>query len=606
MKRLAGIQTVICMCAVAGFACGSDGFDPTEDVIITSVVPTEGPATGGTVITVRGRNFPDNVTAVLFGTTPAASFAVQSESVATVTSPPHAPGLVSVTVMTPVDTVTVGGAFTFIGPPALTSIAPTSGVATGGTAFTLTGTGFRSGATVTIGGAAATGVAVVSATQITGTTPAGTAGARDVVITNSDGQADTLATAFTFTAPLAVTAIQPTSGQNTGGVAFTITGTGFAAGATVTIGSAAATSVTVVSATEITGLTPAGSNGPADVVVTVPGSGSATLAGGFTFTTPAAHTVTGVSRDAGSTAGGATLSVFGTSFSPGATVLFGATPATTTTFVSATELRAVVPAGSVGVVNVTVRISGSDATRNNAFEYLPAPTTIYAEQDFEGTGFSPFIRGMASGAAITIAPGISRSGSNSARCSATGSGGAASLNFTFSNPTNPPAANATGLYQRWYVRVPDTTLTNVLSGQIKMFINRHSGLINFPWLMTGIGRQFASNFDWEIVAAADYLITRLDPNGPSDTRTGVRMPADQWVEFQTWFRRVPGDTVGRVRFWINGRREIDTQASFLGNGDTSLTLQFAYCIAASQGLSGPVVVYVDAVRLANGYIDPVP
>ena len=49
----------------------------------------------------------------------------------------------------------------------------------------------------------------------------------------------------------------------------TITGTNFAAGATVTFGSTAATNVVVVSSTTITATTPAGSAGAVTVTVTV-------------------------------------------------------------------------------------------------------------------------------------------------------------------------------------------------------------------------------------------------------------------------------------------------------------------------------------------------
>lgn len=83
--------------------------------------------------------------------------------------------------------------------PTVTSIAPTSGPAIGGTAVTITGADFQSGATVTIGGAAASNVNVTSATTITATTPAGTADAVvDVVVANPDGQSATLAGAFTY------------------------------------------------------------------------------------------------------------------------------------------------------------------------------------------------------------------------------------------------------------------------------------------------------------------------------------------------------------------------------------------------------------------------
>jgi hypothetical protein len=85
-------------------------------------------------------------------------------------------------------------------PPALTSISLASGPVSGGTAVTITGTGFASGATVTFGGAAASGVSVVSAASITATTPAHAEGAVDVVVRNADGQSGQLTNGFTYQA----------------------------------------------------------------------------------------------------------------------------------------------------------------------------------------------------------------------------------------------------------------------------------------------------------------------------------------------------------------------------------------------------------------------
>ena len=65
--------------------------------------------------------------------------------------------------------------------PTITGITPTSGPTAGGTAVTITGTGFVTGATVTIGGTAATSVTRNSATSISATTPAGSAGAQNVI-----------------------------------------------------------------------------------------------------------------------------------------------------------------------------------------------------------------------------------------------------------------------------------------------------------------------------------------------------------------------------------------------------------------------------------------
>ena len=83
--------------------------------------------------------------------------------------------------------------------PTVSAISPNTGTANGGTAVTVTGTGFRSGATLTIGGTAATGVTVVSSTLITATTPAHAAGAADLGVVNTDNQMGTLSGGYTYT-----------------------------------------------------------------------------------------------------------------------------------------------------------------------------------------------------------------------------------------------------------------------------------------------------------------------------------------------------------------------------------------------------------------------
>jgi hypothetical protein len=72
-----------------------------------------------------------------------------------------------------------------------------------------------------------------------------------------------------------VTTISPTSGDKDGGTPVTITGTGFTGTTSVTFGGVLATSVIVLSDTEITCVAPAGPAGPVNVVVTN-SSGSST------------------------------------------------------------------------------------------------------------------------------------------------------------------------------------------------------------------------------------------------------------------------------------------------------------------------------------------
>jgi hypothetical protein len=161
----------------------------------------------------------------------------------------------------------------------VTNVAPTSGPTAGGTAVTITGTDFVSGATVTFGGTAATGVTVVNATTITATTPVHAAGAVDVTVTNPDTKSGTFIDGYTYVAPPTVTSVAPVSGLDTGGTAVTITGTNFVSGATVTFGGTAATGVTFVNSTSITATTPAHAAGAVDVVVTNPDTQSGTLTG---------------------------------------------------------------------------------------------------------------------------------------------------------------------------------------------------------------------------------------------------------------------------------------------------------------------------------------
>lgn len=82
----------------------------------------------------------------------------------------------------------------------LTAITPNTGPAAGGTAVTIAGKGFRPGMYVTIGGTAATGIAVTNGGELTCTTPAGAAGAADVVVSfNADmSNPTTLAGGFTY------------------------------------------------------------------------------------------------------------------------------------------------------------------------------------------------------------------------------------------------------------------------------------------------------------------------------------------------------------------------------------------------------------------------
>ena len=168
--------------------------------------------------------------------------------------------------------------------PYVGAVSPASGSTSGGTAVNITGGRFASGATVSFGGSAASNVAVVGGSSLTATTPAHSAGAVSVVVTNPDGQSGSLGNGFTYLAPApTLSTVSPSVGLTTGGTSVTLSGANFAAGAKVTFGGSAASNVVVSSSSSITAVTPSRKAGAVDVKVTNPDGQSAVLTGGFVY-----------------------------------------------------------------------------------------------------------------------------------------------------------------------------------------------------------------------------------------------------------------------------------------------------------------------------------
>jgi len=255
--------------------------------------------------------------------------------------------------------------------PAIVSLAQTAGPIAGGTPVTITGTGFISGATVKFGSVAATSVAVVTATSITCKSPAASAGSVVVTVTTVGGTGAASAK-FTYCPVPTVARVSPAVGPVAGGTPVTITGSGFVSGATVKFGSVACGSIVVVSATTITCKSPAHGTGAIIVTVTTPGGTSATSTSTDAFTYDAVPAISALSPAQGYTTGGTYVTVTGTGFVSGATVKFGSALASSVVVVSSTSIKCVSPAGTVGVVAVSVSTPGgtSSASSVDKFTYV--------------------------------------------------------------------------------------------------------------------------------------------------------------------------------------------------------------------------------------------
>ncbi|MGA2455362.1 MAG: IPT/TIG domain-containing protein, partial [Solirubrobacteraceae bacterium] len=334
---------------------------------VTSISPTEGSTAGGTAVKIKGTGFLKGST-VAIGGGEATSVVVVSETEITAKTAATAAGKDEVVVSDTSGPSTAGPSFTFVTPPTVASIEPSSGTTLGGTSVTIKGTGFLSGSTVTIG-AAATSVVVVSEKEITAKTAAGAAGKDEVVVSYANGVASTGGPDYTYVTPPSVTSVTPAEGSTLGGTSLKIKGTGFVEGATVKIGSET-TGVTVVSSTEITATTAATAAGKDEVVVT---DEKGVSSGGSSFTYVAPPKVTSVEPSAGSTAGGTAVKIKGSGFLKGSTVKIGS-EATSVVIVSETEITAKTAAGAAGKDEVVVTDVGGSSTEGPKFTYVTPPT----------------------------------------------------------------------------------------------------------------------------------------------------------------------------------------------------------------------------------------
>jgi len=256
---------------------------------ISEIVPDTGAASGGEAVVIKGRDFVDG-TVVSFNGRAATEVEVLNPTTIRVVIPAGPVGPVPVNVRNPgEDAVTVTGAFAYVdrAPRIVESVRPRKGPAAGGTRITIIGSGFESGASVDIGGNAAQKVDIVSSTRITARTPAGDIGTADVAVRNPDVPAAILPDAFTYVEAPTITAVSPKRGPQAGGTRVTITGTGFAEDAVVTIGDVTVTDARVIDESTIRLVTPAAAE-PIAVAITVtnPGQPTATLRRAFTYRPP--------------------------------------------------------------------------------------------------------------------------------------------------------------------------------------------------------------------------------------------------------------------------------------------------------------------------------
>ncbi len=254
---------------------------------VTGVSPNLGPLSGGETVTISGANL-EGATAVKFGANASAKFTVNSATSITAEVPAAtAAGAVNVVVTTQSGTSNAIEAdqYTYLKPPAVSKLTPKTGPVTA-TSTVISGTELAHVTRVTFGG---TEVAftVTSPTTISTVAPAHSPAVVDVVLTSPGGtSAISAKDHYTYT-PI-VESLTPNEGPVAGGTSVTVTGSGFAPGATATtfkFGLKKPTAVSCETSTTCTMIAPAGAAaGTVNVVATVNKVNSPKAAGNvFTY-----------------------------------------------------------------------------------------------------------------------------------------------------------------------------------------------------------------------------------------------------------------------------------------------------------------------------------
>ncbi len=249
---------------------------------ISRVTPSRVSVDGGTPFSIHGAALRGAYIAITVDGDVPTSDASVSQALFTAETSAHAAGEVTVSFTTAAGTDTA--TMTFVDPPTFTSISPEAGPTDGGTLVTIRGTGFTDATSVEIGGTAATGLTIVSDTQLTVVTPAHVADLSNVKVTSDFGDV-TGSNAYRFAAAPTITGVSPASGSSLGGTTVTIDGANFTGATEVRFGTTPGTSLDIVRDVQITVVSPAGTGTVQDITVIGPG-GETTILGAWDYISP--------------------------------------------------------------------------------------------------------------------------------------------------------------------------------------------------------------------------------------------------------------------------------------------------------------------------------
>ena len=345
-----------------------------NDLVLTAIEPAKGPVTGGTPITIKGTGFLGK-TSVLIGGKPAIGVKVVADDELIAVTPPGLFGAAPVHVVNERGAGLMKKGFFYFAAPTIASLSPAAGPTAGGTAVTVTGTGFTSDTDIAFGLAKASVLEVVSDKVLKIATPPGPEGKTTVLATTPYGTGS-LAGGYVYSddqgqAATKILSIAPAKGPLGGGPAVTIIATGLvsASDTTVLFGNKSAMLLSVSAAAHTAVVQPpaASAAGAVDVVLMTSKGTDKAISGYFYSDSLELASIT---PPVGPPDGGTAIVVKGTGFSKGKPALrIGALPAASITVVSDSEIHAFTPPGSSGYVDVSIAVGEDKAVLPSGFAY---------------------------------------------------------------------------------------------------------------------------------------------------------------------------------------------------------------------------------------------
>jgi len=359
-----------------GVAVLVDAFRYVDSLRVALVQPAVASTRGGSRVRVVGSGLSRDVE-LLVGGGRAWDAVAEDDGNLWVNLPPNPPGFSDLWVFADGEQAVLRRAVEYVAPPRVDEVSPAHGPVAGGTEVELRGLALGPGVELALGGEAvpAEDVTVAPGGEwLRFVTPVANApGPADLLLRTGAGET-LLTSAFAYVGPGEVPrlwALRPDRGPLAGGGDVLLIGEGLAPSGSVRFGATEVACEPGTSNERICVVPPAGEPGPVTVVIKQDPDALFELPAAYTYLAP--FEVARVRPNQAPEAGGVAVEIMGEGFEPGLGVLFGGIPALgVRVHRGGTRVSCVVPAGSPGRVDVTLRQQGRERSLPGAFEYVGA------------------------------------------------------------------------------------------------------------------------------------------------------------------------------------------------------------------------------------------